>query len=243
MSARLRAPIEAVTFDLDHTLWELEGVIEHAERRAYAFLDRHFPAVTAALSLEDVLALRGRTADDRPDLVHNVTALRHEVFRRAGRAGGYEGESLEGLVERTFAEFLDARHEVVLFDDTIPVLDWLREQGLRVGAITNGNAEVHRLGLDGYFDFALSAMEVGAAKPSHLVFEAARGRAGVPMGHIVHVGDEPSTDVIGAATAGMQPVWFNRHGASWPADEVPRTPCVELASLTELRDQLAEVLG
>ncbi|MFB4202186.1 HAD family hydrolase [Arhodomonas sp. KWT2] len=206
MSLQLAAPVTAVTFDLDYTLWDLAGVIEHAEEVAYAYLDANYPAVTAALSPEAVLALRSEVVADRPEIAHDVSAMRREAFRRAGTRAGYSAAEVETLVEDTFHVFVDARHDIVLFDDAVPVLEWLRARGVRLGALTNGNADIRRLRMDGYFDFALAAVDVGAAKPSHLVFEAARGHAGVSMGEIVHVGDDPHSDVIGAAAAGMQPV-------------------------------------
>ncbi len=242
MRHELTPPVEAVTFDLDYTLWDLAGVIEHAEARAYEVLAREFPRVADRLGAEDVRALRGEVAADRPEIVHDVTHLRREAFRRAGVAGGYAGQELDALVERVFHAFLDARHDVVLFEDTLPLLEWLRGQGVRVGALTNGNAEVERLGLGGYFDFALSAVDIGAAKPSHLVFEAARGRAGVIPERIVHVGDDPHSDVVGAAAFGMQAVWLNRAREPWPEDVPPRPRCVQIATLSELRERLAELL-
>ena len=43
----------------------------------------------------------------------------------------------------------------------------------RLGALTNGNADIARLGLDRFFRFAFSAADVGAAKPAPEMFRAA----------------------------------------------------------------------
>ena len=153
---------------------------------------------------------------------------------------GYQGAALQALVEEAFTAFIDARHAVTLYDDTLPLLRALRGQ-VRLGALTNGNADVHRIGLGEYFDFTLSAVELGAAKPSHLVYETAARRAGAPAAEIVHVGDDVHTDVYGAANFGMQAVWLNRDGAHWP-DEVPAVPHHAVGSLAELEGMLLGLL-
>lgn len=232
----LRPPVSAVTFDLDFTLWDLTGVLHHAETVLQGLLEQRHPAVAARFDRDGLRALRSTLAEETPAIAHDVTALRRAGLRRAGELVGYQGAELDQLVEEAFEVFLEARHAVTLYDDSLPLLRALQGH-VRVGALTNGNAEVARLGMDGYFDFALSAVELGAAKPSHLVFETAANRAGVPAAEIVHVGDDVHSDVFGAAQFGMQAVWLNRDGVSWPAD-VPTVPHHEVSSLAELEGML-----
>ncbi len=40
--------------------------------------------------------------------------------------------------------------------------------------------------------------------------------AGVEAAQVLHIGDDPLADVIGATRAGMQAVWLNRDGREWP---------------------------
>mgnify|MGYP002280559696 CR=1 FL=1 len=232
----LRSPVSAVTFDLDFTLWDLSGVLSHAEAVCHGLLEQRYPAVAARFDQDGLRAVRSTLAAENPAIAHDVTALRRAGLRRAGEEVGYQGAELDALVEDAFEVFLEARHAVTLYEDSLPLLRALQGR-VRVGALTNGNAEVARLGMDGYFDFALSAVELGAAKPSHLVFETAANRAGVAAAEIVHVGDDVHSDVIGAAQFGMQAVWLNRDGLAWPAD-VPRVPHHEVSSLAELEGML-----
>lgn len=235
MSASIPGPVRAVTFDLDYTLWDLTGVIELAEERTDDWLRRHYPDVARRYDRAALRELRLAIAEQSPKFAHDVTALRKEGLRRAGAECGYTGGALEDLVAGAFEAFIEGRHEVRLYPDTIPLLDWLRQR-LPLGAITNGNADVQRLSLGSYFDFTVSAMEIGASKPSHLVFEAAANRAGVPAGSIVHVGDDCECDVVGAAEFGMQPVWITRDDDEWPAElRIPNHVRVtDLDSLAEL---------
>ena len=230
-------PVRAITFDLDFTLWDLEGVIHRAEMLQYQFLCQHYPEVGRRYSAEAFQALRFRLHEQRPDLRYNVTLLRQEALRTVAIECGYD----ESLVKQAFQVFLDARHDVKLYDDTVPLLERLHGRYV-LGVITNGNADVRRLGLGGYFDFTLSPMEVGAAKPDRLIFEAACNRAGFDPGEIVHIGDDPEADVIGAAGYGMVAVWLNRHRLQWPA-ELPRPDCIELPTLAALERVLQPPLA
>lgn len=241
MTAGLPGPVRAVTFDLDFTLWDLTGVIELAERRADEWLQARFPAVAERYDREALRVLRLELADQRPALRHDVTALRRAAFAAAGERCGLAEADREALVHGAYEAFIAGRHEVVIYEDTRPLLEWLHGR-VPIGAITNGNADIGRLSLGPYFDFSVSAMDVGAAKPSHLVFEAACGRAGVPAGAIVHVGDDCECDVVGSYRAGMQPVWLDRDGGAWP-DGLERPPHCRVTSLAELRRLLADRLG
>ncbi|MGD8430873.1 MAG: HAD-IA family hydrolase [Ectothiorhodospiraceae bacterium] len=224
--------VAAVTFDLDFTLWDLSGVIERAEAATQEYLSANFPRLTERFPVEALRDMRMALATERPDLAHDVTRLRKETMRRAGEAAGYRGGELERLVEESFAVMLAHRHDVVLYPDTERTLDALHGR-VKLGAITNGNAEIRRMDLGRYFDFAVSAMDVGAAKPSHLVFDTACRRGGVVPGEVVHVGDDVYSDVYGAATNGLRAVWLNRTGEPWPKDVEP-VPHVEITSLDEL---------
>lgn len=227
--------IRAITFDLDYTLWDLGHVLPRAEQRQYDYLVANYPRVCERYSLEDFTALRLQLAEQRADLRHNVTELRREVLRTTALACGYD----DSLVDPAFQVFIDARHEVEPFEDALPLLESLKGRYV-LGVITNGNADVRRLGLGGYFDFAVSPMDVGAAKPDRVIFEAACNRAGVQPEQVVHIGDEPQSDVIGAARYGMVPVWLRRPGLAWGWPEgLERCEHIELDSLSAFGELLA----
>jgi HAD superfamily hydrolase (TIGR01509 family) len=220
--------VRAITFDLDFTLWDLEGVLHRAETLQYRYLAARYPEVARRYTAAGLQALRLRLYKERSDLRHDVTELRKAALRRVAAECGYD----ETMVAQAFQVFIDARHEVRLYDDVEPLLARLRGRYV-IGVITNGNADVRRFGIGEHFDFVLSPMEIGAAKPDRVIFEAACHRAGVEPAEAVHVGDDPEADVVGAARYGMLPVWLNRTGAVWP-QTLTRPACVELASLAEL---------
>jgi putative hydrolase of the HAD superfamily len=97
--------------------------------------------------------------------------------------------------------------------------------------ITNGNADVRRLGLADYFAFALCAEDLGIGKPDPTPFREALKRASVDAGAAVHVGDHPDDDIAGAQKAGMRAIWYNPTAKPWEAE---RLPDAEISSLTQL---------
>ena len=124
-----------------------------------------------------------------------------------------------------FDFFFAERQRVDLFDDALAALDFLAAR-YPVVAVSNGNADVHRIGIGRYFKASLSATQVGIAKPDARIFHAGAQAAGAAPGEVLHVGDDPHLDGTGALAAGMQMAWINRAGAPWPQDDARRPHAV-----------------
>lgn len=225
--------IRCITFDLDDTLWEITPVILRAEQRVYDWLDRHCPAVTTGTSLQALIDHRLSYMRQYPELHHDLTRLRKQWLAYIAVEAGYAAE----IAEPAFEVFWEARNEVDVFPEALDALDALGSV-YRIGAITNGNADVHRIGIGHHFDFIVHAEEVGAAKPDRDIFLAALARAGLGARQVVHVGDDPERDVRGAAAVGMNTVWVNLKGEDWPGLE-PRPDAV-ITGLGELETVLEQ---
>jgi putative hydrolase of the HAD superfamily len=97
----------------------------------------------------------------------------------------------------------------------------LRALGLRLIVVSNWDVSLHEVlaatGLRTLVDGALSSAECGAAKPDPAIFAAALTLAGgVAPAAVLHVGDTPEADVVGARAAGIRPVFVARGGAAAP---------------------------
>lgn len=204
--------IALVTFDLDNTLWDVDGVIEAAEREARAWFDVRVPEVNQRFSRDDFVRMRSEAVALDPTLAHDVSRLRRETFRRAIAGAGYGEPQSIALAEEGFEVFLHARHRVVYYDGALDLLAELKAR-YRLASLTNGNADIARLGLDRFFSFALSAGSVGASKPHPAMFEAALERTGRKAGEMVHIGDHPIDDIEGAAGVGAHTIWVNLNQA------------------------------
>ena len=227
--------IRGVTFDLDDTLYDNGPVLERAEQAVQTWLEQHYPRLADRYDVHALRELRRSLAREEPALGHDLSSLRKRAIAVAAQELGYGAE----VGEAAFHVFWETRNRVALFEDVLPVLAGLRE-AYTLGAITNGNADVTRIGLGGVFHFALSAADVGAAKPAPPLFlEALRRIGGAPQA-TVHVGDDAVADVGGACGAGLRTVWVNRHGRAWEGEV---TPDAEVRSLWELPAVIARIEG
>ena len=199
-----------------------------------AWLAEHAPATMAQVDAVQWRSLRERVVQDHPAWAHDLSALRQETIRRALLAAGDD----PALARPAFEAFFEARQQVDLFADVLPALGRLAARWPIV-ALSNGNADVHRVpGLGRYFHAAVSARDLGLAKPDPASFAAACARAAAEPGRTLHIGDDAALDIDGALDAGLQAAWVCRPGLPL-ADLAPRgRPHHVVASLAELADRL-----
>jgi len=122
------------------------------------------------------------------------------------------------LAEAAFEVFFAERQRVDLFDDALPALGFWSAK-YPIVALSNGNADVHRVGIGQHFHASVSAQSLGVAKPDLRIFVAGAAAAGVQPHEVLHVGDDAHADCVGALAAGMQVAWLNREGHEWTHGE------------------------
>lgn len=232
------AEIKLVTFDLDNTLWNVETVIANAERRMREWLHERTPEFHVRFPPEAMMALRNAVIEELPELRHDLSTLREEILYRALKDCGFGPHDARTLAKEAFDIFLDARHEVEFFEGALEALETLAAR-YRLGALTNGNADIGRLKLDRFFDFGFTAASVGVSKPAPDMFRAALEHARVAPAQAVHVGDHLTDDVEGASAVGMHTIWVNHAGLELPPGALPPTEIVQ--SLTEIPTGVARI--
>jgi HAD superfamily hydrolase (TIGR01549 family) len=222
--------IRAITLDLDDTLWPIWPTIERAEKALQHWLLGHAPRTSALLADPAArLALRHEVMAARPEMHHQLSAQRLELIRLALERSGDN----TALAAPAFEVFFDERNRVTLFDDALQSLAFLSARFPLV-ALSNGNADLARVGLSAYFQGGLTAQEFGVPKPDRRIFEAAAALAGTLPAHVLHIGDDAELDVLGALGCGMQTVWVNREDKLWPHPEEPHETVTTLSELTAL---------
>ncbi len=230
--------IRAISLDLDDTLWPIWPTIERAEKVLLDWLSLHAPATAAMCASPAALReIRAHMVQHRPDLQHDMSGLRRESIRLALTRAGDD----PALAEPAFEAFFAERQNVVFYPDVLPALAVLAARYPLV-SLSNGNADLARVGLAPYFKGGISAFAFGVAKPDPRIFHAAADLAGVAPHEVLHVGDDTVLDVLGARRAGMQAAWANRVEAIWPhaedAQAQGHAPDFEFASFSELCDAL-----
>ena len=215
--------ISAITFDLDDTLWPTMPPILAAGDVLVEAVAELLPGVAAAGLAErgSLRAAMGPAADKQPLIAYDMTAIRRASLEALAVAHGDDVAKVDEVIDR----FLNARSDVRshFFGDAAPTIEALRARGFKVGALTNGNCDVSRHGAVGsLFDFAVTAADAGAAKPSAAPFWHAAAAAGCHPRSMLHVGDAVDADLCGALAAGYRAVLLTRDGApSRPAAEPP----------------------
>ncbi|MCC7081333.1 MAG: HAD-IA family hydrolase [Burkholderiales bacterium] len=220
--------IRAVTLDLDDTLWPIAPVIERAERILHEWCSRNAPKFAKALPPAEFALYRRTLARAQPALAHDFTALRHAALQRALRH--YDEDP--ALADPAMDVFLAARNEIELYPDAREALGRLSGR-YRLAVVSNGNADVSRIGIGEYFAAVVSARSTGYAKPDKRIFAAACAGVALPAEAVLHVGDDPDLDVRGAIAAGARGAWINRHGLPWIGESVAMLEFSDLLELCE----------
>lgn len=218
----------AILFDLDDTLNDRWASIQHYSG---TFLARF----QSRLNAPDLAGLA--TAIRRAD--HRGYRSKPEVFAELRLTLPWSvAPSVEELTAHWLEHFplaIQARTHAR------EVLDVLQRHGFTLGMVTNGhtggqNRKIERLGLRAFFSAVVISEEVGMMKPDPAIFLHTVRRLGVQPSEAWFVGDNPINDILGAAGAGLKPIWL-RGIHPWP-DGIPE-PEVKIDSLDQLLPMLS----
>lgn len=221
--------IQAITLDLDDTLWPVWPTIARAEVVLQAWLAVHAPQ-TAQLCADAEVKKRIRIEVNQrhADKAHDLSFLRRESIRESLLRAG----DAPHLAEAAFDVFFAERQNVTLYDGVQDALARLSARYPLVG-LSNGNADVFLTEAAPYFKASVSARLFGVAKPDARIFHAAAAQLDLPVDAVLHLGDDATTDVLGAMNAGMQAAWVNTQGHDWPHEASQPLTVRHLAELCD----------
>lgn len=218
-SRKIIKMIKCITFDLDDTLWAVNPVIVQANKTLYSWLSENAELFVQCYQLRDFNELKRQALERFPGISHSVTLIRLKQLEVGLTQAGYDKEQAVALAHQAFEVFIEARNQVELFEHARTMLDQLKQAGYLIGALSNGNADVNRVGLGDVFDFALNAHGVGKEKPHPLMFEQMLDQNQLRPEQVIHIGDNPHHDIEGAKNAGLWTIWVNLDDRSWPDGE------------------------
>merc|ERR1711990_606485 len=129
-----------------------------------------------------------------PEKKHDFAWLRNETLRRlidADPACSEKGDEAVKLAAKVVRAWRDKRNNPVLFPGAIEALQALRDKGLKIGTLTDGNADPTAIdGLRDLVDFTCRATEeAGAPKPDRRAFALCEAKANCTPAQLVMVGD------------------------------------------------------
>jgi len=207
--------IKCLTFDLDDTLWDIRPVIKNMDLKLYQWLDINAPRFTDQYTLDYFAQLKQHVVDNFPKIAHSVTDVRLKGLEISLQQVGYEQQQALDIAQQAFQVALAARQEVTFFEHVQNSLQTLKSQGYLMGAITNGNADIHRVGLSEYFDFQFNAHDAGVEKPDPIIYQKMLEHTKLKAEQVIHIGDNPIADVQGAQQLGMATIWVNVIAQTW----------------------------
>jgi putative hydrolase of the HAD superfamily len=232
------AGVRALLLDLDDTLLDYSGPASECWQAACATVAA--PRGVDAAALATAIAETSRWFWSDP-VRHRRERVDMPAAWRKIATGALErlGVVPDGLAPAIAEHFAARRRALMrLFPDAMDTLSALRQRGLALGLVTNGDRreqrdKIERHGLARFFDVMVIEGEFGTGKPDPAVYRHALRALGTAPGDACMVGDHLEFDVAGAQRCGIQGAWLDRPGAGLPPETAVRPDRI-LRSLREL---------
>ncbi len=225
-----------VCFDLDRTLWDFEANSRAAlhdlylncprvaEKAAFETFCENFHTRTEKLW---VLLKKGYIGKHE---------LRRERFIQTLFSLGIRDHELAGDLNQAYME--SCPQKTSLMEGSLDLLEYLRGKSYVLSILSNGftatqEEKLRNCGLDSYFQYVITSETAGYTKPNPQFFGYACAMLQADKSDCLMIGDDWSTDIVGARSAGIDQVWFNPKQAPLPG---PVT--FEIQHLGELKEIL-----
>ena len=237
-------PFKAILFDLGNTLIYFDGEWEQLSPQRDAALMNGLASAgiqpPAQAFLEQFnTRLLWYTRERDTEFIELTTAY---LLRTLLGEWGYPDVPEEVLREALDGMYAISQAHWKAEDDAHPTLGWLRQQGYRLGLISNAGddadvqALVNQAGLRPYFDVIVTSAAQGIRKPNPRIFQAALRHWGYAPARAAMVGDSLGADILGAKNAGLYSIWITRRAgtAANRAHEDTIQPDAVISRLSEL---------
>jgi putative hydrolase of the HAD superfamily len=206
---------KVVLFDMDNTL------IDHETASDAALI--HVRSLFPELQKYDLASLKQQWRLDFDkywlEVIKGGMTLEESYQWRFQRVLSTAGRKIEpGDLEKASVYYRDRYLSgVTAMPGSLEVVRMLKEQGIKVGVITNNTERMQSTKLDGcgfsdYLDYVITSESCGILKPDREIFLLALGNLGASPDESVMVGDSYNYDILGAINSGIHAVWFNRNG-------------------------------
>ena len=148
-------PIQAITFDLDDTLYENTSVIVKAEQSLIELMHNQYPT-TRKVNKTFWRTQQKAHILSKPLLKNDMGELRRLSLESGFKELGLIGDELKTATSRCFEHFYFQRSNFTLNRNIHSLLKDLSNQ-MPLVAITNGNVNLQQIGLEEYFSACFKA--------------------------------------------------------------------------------------
>lgn len=222
-SIPLFRPVNLV-FDIDDTMYDLMEPFKKAHEKFFAgrvSMDSTELFQKSRVYSDIILAQEKEGKIRREDSFH-------ERLRMTYRDAGLEITREES--RRFETEYRFGQTVITMFDFMKDVLDYCKEEGIPIAALTNGNHEgqwrkVEALNLQRWFlpEQIFISGDIGYHKPDVHAFMAVGESMDFLPEHTWYIGDTYESDIVGASRAGWRTLWLNHR----------KRPCPDAASAAD----------
>jgi putative hydrolase of the HAD superfamily len=226
--------IKAVLFDFYNTLASYHPPREKVYIDACHELgiDVEARALFSSLSAADIFYRNenSRSPIEKRNAQEQINFFVEYITTIIGGAGAEIGHH---AALKILAKIREYKWDFKVYEDTLPILEALQNQGLILGLISNVAQDMEatyaKLGLQPFLNFKVTSAEVGCDKPQPEIFLAALKKAAVKPSEALYVGDQYQIDIVGARGVGINALLIDRN------DYFPDiTDCPRIHSLTEI---------
>lgn len=217
---RIAAQPEAIFFDLDGTILDWQTGMEESWLAA---CEAHCDGAFVATELVAAIYERRTWYWGDPERARTGRMDIDEVSRQVVRlAFADHGLPESELAHRIADDYRALRLAgIVPYPGAIETLEVLRQRGVRLALLTNGDARTQRRSVElhhlaPYFDCIVIAGEFGAGKPDERVFRHAMQSLSCGADTTWMIGDNLEADIAPAIALGMHAVWVDGLGSGLP---------------------------
>jgi 2-haloacid dehalogenase len=216
--------IKAFAFDAYGTIFDVFSVTELCEQL--------FPGKGNAL------AQLWRMKQLQYSLLRSLMGRHRDFWKLTEDSLAYAVKNLQlQATPETRTRLMEAYLNLAVFPDVKPGLIALKNKGLRLALLSNGEpkmleASVENGGISGLLDGIISIEEVGIYKPSPRVYNLGPGRMKVSNTELGFVSSN-SWDINGASSAGLITFWIQRSQGE-PPEELGFAADYTVKNITDL---------
>ncbi len=219
--------IKSVVFDLDHTLFD-----RYETLKCVAPLLKERFKINPKYSVEEIA--EKMIYFDKNFVHFGWVRLQKELIK--------SDLIIEEIGLDDYRKFVMGKFMTIAipYNFTSPMLQILKNEGYKLGLITNGNSELQRsklkiLDLNQYFDYIYVGGEHELQKPNIEPFLETASALDLKPCECVYVGDNPINDIEASRKAGFLPIHVQTTG-NWtlPEIEKPKYSVKTVAEIPEL---------
>ena len=203
---------KCVLFDLDHTLWDYDTNAAEALNELYVHYELHYKSSEPAeVFVKNFTEINTHLWDllDQGKIHRDV--IRAERFHRVFQSIGIDDYALSLKFSSDYLDVSPKKKN--LLPNAMEVLNYLHPK-YPLFIITNGFDEIQGVkttssGIHHFFKSVVTSERAGSKKPEKKIFDYVLVRYGFRPYEAIMIGDNLSTDILGAHNSGIDSVFFN----------------------------------